>query len=158
MSDRKPVCDIIKAEIERADIETAYVADAVNIKRSTFWMKLKNNSFSAEEAIRVLEYLGMEVSIVPSKGIGKRVGGTGPRVRVMVNRTIYDTAKSYAICHTEWVDGWRMELFMDQENRFFVAHYTTWKDAANIISEIGKEDAAIMYTKYGDGAAFELFQ
>lgn len=158
MAERKTVAEIIRFELKNAEVKSVDAASWAGIAPTTFAMKLKNNTFSAEEARAILEGLGYEIQLVAEKApLMKKLGGIGPRVQCMVNRTIYDTARSVALCHTDWSDGWRKELFQDQEGRFFVAHYTNWEGASNFISEICKSDAAFLYAKYGDGKMKDLF-
>lgn len=157
--ERKPVGDVIRELLQEAEISYAQAAKWIDISASTFGSKVKGSTFYADEAVEVLYNLGMEIKIVKEAHlVNKKYGGIGPNFRMMVNRIIYDTSKSIALCHNEWNDGWRMELFVDEEGRFFVAHYTSLEGAKPFISEMSKNDAMMMYAKYGNGENADLFQ
>lgn len=159
MDGRKTVAETLKELLQKAEISYATAAKWIDISPSTFGYKIANNTFFAEEALGVLDNLGVEVKLVEEAHlVNKKYGGIGPTVKRMVNRTIYDTSKSIALCHTDWDDGWRRELFVDDSGRFFVAHYTTWESAQPMISEMSKTDAMMMYAKHGSGEHADLFQ
>ena len=44
-----------------------------------------------------------------------------------------------------------MELYRDQEGRYFVAHYREWESGVNHISPCSKEDARRLYEEHWDG-------
>lgn len=159
MDERKPVGETIKELLQEAEISFAQAAKWVEISPSTFSSKIRLNTFYAEEVLTILYNLGIEVKLVKeARTVNKKYGGVGPSFRMMVNRIIYDSSKSIALCHTEWSDGWRRELFVDDEGRFFVVHYTSLEGAKPFISEMSQHDAMMMYGKYGDGSQNALFQ
>lgn len=159
MDERKPVGEMIKELLQQKEVSFAQAAKWIGISASTFSSKVRLNTFYAEEALKVLDNLGVEVKLVEGERlVNRKYGGVGPSFRMMVNRIIYDTSKSYALCHTGWEDGWRRELFMDEEGRFFVVHYTTLESSKPFISEMSPFDAKMMYGKYGDGEQNHLFQ
>lgn len=159
MIERKTVGETIRDLLQEAEISFASAAKWIDVSPSTFSSKVRNNTFYAEEAVEVLKNLGIEIKLEKeARLVNKKYGGIGPSVRRMVNRVIYDTSKSIALCHTEWTDGWRRELFVDEEGRFFVAHYTSLESAQPMISEMSKGDAMMMYAKYGNGENADLFQ
>lgn len=155
---KHPAVDAIRAMMVENGISYKTAASWCGYSTSTFHQRFTNGSIHVDDAITILNKLGYEVKLERSKAPEFReFGGVGPKLRCMVNKTIYDTAKSYAICHTDWRDGWQMELFKDVAGRFFVAHYTQWEGAANFISEILPDEAKLMYSKYGDGSVDDLF-
>lgn len=159
MEERVKIADLIRDLLAKHEVSVNEAAKWAGIAQSTFSMKLKGNTFSAEEARAIIEGLGIEIKLIEEGlPLKKQFGGVGPKVRLMVNRKIYDTSKSVALCHSEWADGWRMELFVDADGCFFVVHYTKWENAQDFISEIGKHDAAMMYAKHGDGTQNDLFK
>ena len=159
MEERMTVADIIRDLLAKHEVSANEAAKWAGIAQSTFSMKMKNNTFYAEEARAIIEGLGIEIKLMEeSLPLKRQFGGIGPKVHLMVNRKIYDTSKSVALCHSSWTDGWRMELFVDADGSFFVVHYTKWEQAQNYISEIGKHDAAMIYAKYGDGTQNSLFE
>jgi len=159
MPERTTVAEVLRFHLQKADVPHVEAAKWIGVAPSTFAMKMKGSTFSAEEAVTILDNIGIEVALIEDKKpVNKKFGGVGPRVKMMVNKTIYDTSASIALCHTKWVDGWMRELFQDQHGRFFVAHYTKWEGATNLISEVGLKDAAMMYAKYGDGTMSGLFE
>lgn len=159
MEERITVAEIIRSALQKAEVSVSEAAKWAECAQSTFSMKLQRNTFTAEEARSVIEGLGIQIKLVEdSLPLKKQFGGVGPKVRLMVNRKIYDTSKSVALCHSNWVDGWRMELFVDPDGSFFVVHYTKWEHAQEFISEVGKHDAAMLYAKHGDGTENGLFE
>ena len=74
----------------------------------------------------------------------------------MVDRVIYDTAASEAIANDFWADGENeyndgkaLELYIDKENRYFFAEYSSWEGVKDRICPVSAEDAATFIEKYG---------
>lgn len=121
-----------------------WLAEQIGAAPQNFNRKLVRNTLSAQELIDVAAALGCRVALLDNssdKELKSRIAGIGPRVRQAVDGVLYDTAKSDAICHTEPVAGWFMELYRDTNGRFFVAHYTDWQTGSNHLSTCGAEDA-----------------
>lgn len=153
-----------------------YIKDALEAKGKTQkWLsgqmkqapqnlnkKLLNNTISAQEFFDAAALLGYEIKMVESESneeLRGRKRGVGPRVRQMVGGVIYDTFKADALCHTLLTDGWFLELYRDENGRYFVAHYTEWESGINHISPCGSEDARRLYEQYGeDEPVDEIFR
>lgn len=158
MGERKTVGQTVRELLENSGVNFQTAAEWIGVGKATVSQKISRNTFYAEEVLKILDNLGLECKIVEgTRLINKKYGGIGPTVHMMVNRTIYDTSKSIALCHSDWNDGWRTELFKDEEGRFFVAHYTSWEGARDFISEITKKDAMMYYAKYGSGEHSDMF-
>ncbi len=155
------VADIIRDALKAKNWSQRELAAKMGWSPQNLSGRLKNNSLSAEEWRKVAAILGFEIKMVEidsNEELKTRKRGIGPRVRQMVNGVIYDTYKADALCHTLWTDGWFMELYRDGEGRYFVAHYTDWKNGVNHISPCSIEDARRLYEQYGeDGDADSVF-
>ena len=152
--------DIIRELMDAEGVSGRELARKIGRAPSAVSSRLTNNTLTAETFFEWCDILGYEVVVQKkdcgSKFQGKR-RGIGPRMRRMVGRIIFDTEKSEAICHTPERDGWFMELYADEEGRFFIAHYNSW-GGENFISQAGADEARCMYDAYGDGTADEFFE
>ena len=157
----RKAADIIRDILKAENISGRELARRIGRVPSAVSTKLKNNTLTAEVFFDWCDKLGYEV-IVQRKGDGERIDGSrrgiGPRLRRMVGKIIYDTEKSAALCHTPEQDGWFMELYVDDDGRFFVAHYTDWEGSENFISQVNPEEARRLYDTYGDGSADGFFE
>lgn len=126
-----------------------WLADETGTTKQNISNRLKKGTLSADEFIVIAKMLGFQVSlekmsegryrgmeIIPSDGAG------GRRLKQMVDGVCYDTGKSKAICHTEEHSGWKMELFADEEGRYFAAHYTDWENTRDYITPCPESVAA----------------
>ena len=150
--------DIIRDALKAKDWPQRELAAKMGWSPQNLSGRLQKNSLSAEEWRKAAAILGFEIKMVEidsNEELRTRKRGTGPRVRQMVNGVIYDTFKADALCHTLWTDGWFMELYKDEEGRYFVAHYTDWKDGVNHISPCGSEDARKLYEEHGEDEDIE---
>ena len=74
----------------------------------------------------------------------------------MVDRVIYDTAASDALANNfyadgknEYSDGMAMELYIDQNGRYFFACYSNLEGVKDRILPISASDAATFIRRYG---------
>lgn len=146
--------DMIVDALEAKGLTQNWLAEQMGQAKQNLNRKLVRNTITAQEFIEAASIIGCRVALIETgsnKEIKNRKRGIGPRVRQMVGGVIYDTHKSDALCHTLPMDGWFMELYRDQEGRYFVAHYTEWESGVNHISPCSKEDARRLYEEHGDG-------
>jgi transcriptional regulator with XRE-family HTH domain len=144
--------DILEDALRAKGWTQRRLALATNQSAQNINKKLSRNTIRAQEFLDILSYIGYEVKLFTGgEELKIRRRGTSDRVRKMVNGVIYDTAKSDALCKTLWTDGWQLELFRDEEGKYFVAHYTTWEDSVNHISPCTPETARKLYEQYGEG-------
>ncbi len=156
--DGMSVADIINDALKAKGWSQKQLAAAMNQSPQNLSKKLVNNTLSAQEFLDAVGHLGYEVKVAElgsSEELQTRKRGVGPRLRRMVNRVTYDTYKADALCHTPMQDGWYMELYRDEEGRYFVAHYTMWEEGVDFISPCGEEDARKLYEEHGDAEKAE---
>ena len=122
--------------------------------------KIVRNSLKADEFFDIMESIGVDVEF-RVRDSGKVINldintGYGRRVRCMVDRVSYDTAKSTALANNfyadgvnEYNDGKAFELYMDTEYRYFFAEYSCWEGVKDRITPVTAEDAARFIEKYG---------
>lgn len=143
--------EIIKRLIQKSEKKNKEVSDEMRMSQSAFSNKFKRNSFSADEFIHIVSYLGYELKIVDkdtNDDIKIKNKGIGERVKMMIKGVIYDTEKSDAICHSDENEESFDELYQDNQGRYFVAHYVKWEGGVNSISPIGTDDAIKFIEKY----------
>lgn len=158
--DKVTVSEMIKAAASAKGITKKEVAAFMGWSAQNFANRLRNNTISGEEWLKIASYLGYEVKMYErdsGEELKTRKRGIGPRVRQRVNNVNYDTFKADALCHTEEEFGWFLELYRDSQGRLFVVHYTSWTDGVNLISPVGFEDAKKLYEQFGDGTEDTFF-
>lgn len=139
---------IIEEALDTKGLSQKWLAGQLGAEPQNFNRKLVRNTLSAQELIDAAEALGYRVALLDNssgKELKPRRVGIGPRLRQMIDGVLYDTGKSDAICHTEPVAGWFMELYRDIKGRYFVAHYTDWENDSGHLSVCGLEDAKRLY-------------
>lgn len=145
--------DMIKDALEAKGLAQNWLAEQMGQAKQNLNKKLVNNTITAQEFIEAAAIMGCRVALLETgsnEELKGRKRGVGPRVRQMVGGVIYDTYKADALCHTLPLDGWYMELYRDQEGRYFVAHYTEWKSGVNHLSPCDEEDARRLYEEHGE--------
>lgn len=136
--------EIIEEALDLKGQSQKWLAGQIGAAPQNFNRKLVRNTLSAQELIDAAAALGCRVALLDDSSgeeLKPRRTGIGPRLRQVVDGVLYDTDKSDAICHTDPVAGWFMELYQDSHGRYFVAHYTDWETSSGHISACGAEDA-----------------
>ena len=106
-----------------------------------------------------MDSIGVDVTLT-NRATGKEIRlpteGVGRRVKAMVDRVIYDTAASDALANNfyadgknEYSDGMAMELYIDQNGRYFFACYSNLEGVKDRILPISASDAATFIRRYG---------
>lgn len=148
--EKMTVANICRDLIEKSSLQQKDVAEAMGWSQGAFSNRLRRNSLSAEEFLKLIGILGFDFKIVEKKTneeIRTRRKGVGERLQMMVNGVKYDTYKADAICHSDENDDMFFELYQDSEGRYFVAQYVRWKGGVSSISPIGAEDAKRLMNK-----------
>ena len=146
--DNVTVAEQCKKLIERSTMQQKEVAKKMGWTEANFCNKLRRNTLSAEDFLRIVEILGCQIQIVGKENqeeIKVRQTGVGPRLRMMVNGVKYDTYKADAICHTDETRPSFDEVYRDNEGRYFVAHYVKWDGGVSSISPIAEEDVKALF-------------
>lgn len=157
--DKVKAGDMIKDALEAKGLTQNWLAEQMGQAKQNLSKKLANNTISAREFIEAAAIMGCRVALIDTSNdeeLRGRKRGIGPRVRQMAGGVIYDTYKADALCHTLPLDGWFMELYRDQEGRYFVAHYTEWKSGVNHISPCDEDDARRLYEEHGEDESAEV--
>lgn len=155
MNEYKTIAAMVREVVEKSGKSHKAVAADIGMSASSFSQRMTNNSFSAEEIKKVAEVTGHQLVFQPTAPFQRR--GVGERVRMMVDGIKYDTFTATALCHTDPIDGWYKELYMDADGRFYVVHYTRWKHARPFISRVSKEEAKELLEKYAGPDVFAKF-
>lgn len=151
--------EILTAAVKDLGITQADAAKEVGQTPQQLNGKFMRNSLRADEFLEILDAIGIDVEYTvrsTGKKVRARANGYGRRVRCMVDRVIYDTAASEAIANNFWADGENeyndgkaLELYIDRENRYFFAEYSSWEGVKDRICPVSAEDAATFIEKYG---------
>jgi len=126
--------------------------------------KLARESLRADDLLELLDAVGVDV-ILSKRDSGEVIEfpkvSYGRRVRCMVNKVKYDTANAkvlannfYADGVNEYNDGKALELYVDDEGKYFFAEYSSWEGVKDRISPVSSAEAAAFIEKYGT----ELFR
>lgn len=122
-------------------------------------LRVKRGSLRVDDFMTILDMLGIDVQFIDrktGKNVRPPIRGHGRRVSRMVNLVTYDTANAdaitsnfYADGKNEYNDGMAMELYIDQEGRYFFAQYSSMGGVRDSIIPVEKEDAMAFIAKYG---------
>lgn len=136
--------DIIKDLLSKSDIQQKELGKFLGVSEVCISNRLRRNSISSDDFLKILDFLGYEINIVSKKTKEIetiRNKGVGKRIKMMVDGIKYDTAKADAICHSDATDFCFYELYKDDEGRYFVAQYSNWENGTNSISPIDENEA-----------------
>lgn len=136
--------EIIEEALVRKDKSQRWLAAQLGVASQNLNRKIVRNTLSAQELVDAAEVLGCRVVLLDNDSneeLKPLKPGVGPRLRQMIDGVWYDTGKADAICHTDPVAGWFMELYQDRNGHYFVAHYTDWAGSLGHLSVCGAEDA-----------------
>lgn len=145
--------DILRDALRFRGVHQNELAEKTGQQPKTLSKKISTNRLSAQELVDYVRKLGYTISLVDIHGQGEiavRRRGIGPRVKKMVDGIVYDTQRSDALCHTNVENGWYMELYRDDEGRFFVVHYSLWADVDPLVTRCPDEEAKSLYEAYSD--------
>lgn len=121
--------------------------------------RLMRNSMRADEFLEFMDAIGVDVSFTVRESgaaLKTHTPGAGRRVRAMVDKVKYDTEAASALANNfyadgvnEYHDGKAMELYVDDQGRYFFAEYTNWEGAKDRITPVTGRDAATFIERYG---------
>jgi len=145
--------DVVLDALKARGVTSKEMAETMGVRPNTLSRKISENRLTANEFFFIADSLSYDVTLT-DRGCGNelkvRVRGTGRRVKRMLNGIIYDTGKADAVCHTPTENGWYIELYRDDEDRYFAAHYSTWAGADPFITVCPENEAQKLMQMYGD--------
>ena len=153
------------AEMVR-DALTASHKTQVELAAQMGWSKqnlnsrLKNDSLSFNEVVRMMAICGYEVKLLNADGEEPvEAEDTGsPRVSKMVDGVPYDTSKAESLCTSRSADDdeFFMELFKDVSGGYFVVYYELWEGGHHHISPVSREGAQKVWERLSGRPSDEL--
>ena len=121
--------------------------------------RICRNSIKADELLKILELIGVDVKMYDKKTGKEIVGyssGAGRSARGMVAGVKYSTANSLALANNFYADGVNMfsdgrarELYIDMNGNYFFVEYTEIPGEKDRINPISARDAADFISIYG---------
>lgn len=151
--------DILKASCKATGTSQNDGAKRINFTKQQFSSKLVRGTLRADEFLDFLDAIGIDVEFKvreTGKPVKVNVTGMGDRVQRMVDKIIYDTARSDALANNfyadgvnKFTDGKAMELYVDKEGRYFFAEYSDWEGVKDRIIPVTASVAAAFIEKYG---------
>ena len=145
--------DVVLDALKARGVTSKEMAETMGVRPNTLSRKISENRLTANEFFFIVDSLSYDVTLT-DRGCGNelkvRVRGTGRRVKRMLNGIIYDTGKADAVCHTPMENGWYIELYRDDEDRYFAAHYSTRAGADPFITVCPENEAQKLMQMYGD--------
>jgi len=152
-SDDVRAAEIIQNALKERGRTQKSLADELGISPQNFSKKLVYDTILAKDFFNAISALGLTVSFhdkSTGEEIKERKAGILPRVSMVVDGVRYDTFKADALCHTEELDGWMMELYRDFRGRYFIVHWTNWENVKPSISLCDKSHAIRLYSDHRD--------
>lgn len=152
--------EMLVAAIKTAGTSQAKAAQAIGWVPQQLSSRLTRGSLGADEFLSLLEAIGVDITLKVKATDREvkvhRVEGAGRRVRCSVDRVIYDTQNSDALANNFYADGINeynegkaLELYIDNEGRYFFAEYSEWDGVKDRITPVSAEVAASFISKYG---------
>lgn len=124
--------------------------------------KLKTNTFSAIEYIKIGHFFGIDLTLKKNKLSRLYTNFTKEQshIRRVINNEIYDTALSQAICFSPIKDGYFRALYTTKGTKYFIIFFTSWQsdNDRTLINPCSKEYAIKFFNEYTlNPEDFEIF-
>lgn len=147
--------EMVRSALIETKTKHTELAKLMGWSRSNLSFRLKNNSLTWDELARALGFLGYTATVQNGKGEPLRHygNGTGPKLVRIVEGQTYDTSKASMVGSTKKSDGQQQfaELFVDADNRYFIAYYELWDGGDNRISTLSKDAATEILQDWREG-------
>ncbi len=129
--------EIIVQAIADRGVQKQNVAAYMGWRPSAFANRIRNNTFSFDEVKKIIDFLGYDVKIVDTASetisVRERKKGVGAKVTKTINKAVYSTEKSDAVCHSVKQGGCFFELYKDlMKDQFFIVSYIENSEEAHI--------------------------
>lgn len=151
--------DIIYKSCKVLGITMGEAANRIGWSKQKLQSRFAYNSLRLEDFLKIMDAIGVDIEYrVRETGeiIRPHASGMGAPVRCMVDKIVYDTTKSDALANNfyadgvnKFTDGRAMELYIDEEGRYFFAEYAEWEGAKDRITPVPATVAADFIQKYG---------
>lgn len=145
--------DVVLDALRARGVTSKDMAETMGVRPNTLSRKISENRLTANEFFFIADSLSYDVTLTDRDGgseLKVRQRGTGRRVKRMLSGIIYDTGKADAVCHTPMENGWYIELYQDDQGRYFAAHYSTWAGADPFITICPENEAQKLMQMYDD--------
>ena len=145
--------DVVLDALKSRGVTSKDMAETMGVRPNTLSRKISENRLTANEFFFIADSLSYDVTLTDRGGgseLKVRQRGTGRRVKRMLNGTIYDTGRADAVCHTPTENGWHIELYRDDNGRYFAAHYSTWEGADPFITICPEDEAQKLMLMFCD--------
>lgn len=147
-------------------------AERIGYSKQQLSGKIVRGTLRADEFLKILDVIGVDVEFklrengqVIKTQPKTYIPGIGDRVRRMVDKVIYDTARADALANNFYADGVNkytegkaMELYIDSDGRYFFAEYCEWDGVKERITPVNPTVAAAFIEKYGTELEKPLLQ
>ncbi len=126
--------------------------------------RLDRGTMRAELLNKILDHMGIDSTYIiraTGKPLRLRRQGYGKPITKMVDRTVYNTAKSFPLANSffedgehEYRDGHATELYQSKEGEYFLVEYYSFDGAKPNVVPLTKDEAEAYVDRYGN----ELFR
>lgn len=153
--------EIFATALKELRMTQAQVASIVGMPEQSIGQKINvRESIKANEFFDLLEAIGIETVFYIKETGEQLLRGEGDHRRVtgMSDGVIYDTKDSKLIAssfyadgvHEFSTDGKAHELYLDRENRYFVAEYSVDGSSRDRVRSVSSDIAEAFISRYGD--------
>ena len=114
--------------------------------------KIKNNTFTALEYIKIGHFFGIDLTLKRNK-LNRLYHNFTPDqtpLRRIIDNEIYDTALSQTICFSPLKDGYFRALYVNQNDKYFIIFFTSWQSdiPRTLINPCSREYAIKFFSEY----------
>lgn len=146
--DRMTASEMITHAIEDRGVYKKDVASKMGWSAANLTNKLRRNTITADEFIKLADILGFNVQMA-NKGIElpvkKKSSRIGTRIVATVGDEQFDNGSATQICHKTNSLTVDKELYLSNKNKFFIVTHTS--DGITTIEKCTKGQARVLYTQ-----------
>lgn len=151
--------EILDAVLKKLNKTRANAAQGMGWTMQQLNCRIFRKSLRADDFLDLMESLGVDVTFTirdSGKNVNTHIIGAGRRVKAVVNHIPYDTRNADALANSFYADGKNkftggkaLELYIDEEGRYFFAEYSEFEGIKDVITPVTGEVAASFIEKYG---------
>lgn len=147
------VAEIIEKAIADKGLQKKDIAQKMGWSPQNFNNRLRNNTISSEEWIKLAALLGCEVKMVAQDGkcVTPYAKGIGGKVAKMVDGYSFNSEKADALCHSSKIHRGFFELYKTEEGFTFLVFYPEYEPVSSgaLVMQISRKDAREFYKECG---------